>query len=49
MTQRKFGKVPIIKGTVPHEQYGKYSGGSVLIKPAVGGTGVLQVVQCVQY
>ncbi|MCI0920985.1 30S ribosomal protein S5 [Sphingobacterium rhinopitheci] len=34
-------KVPIIHGTVPHEQYGKYSGGSVLIKPAVGGTGVL--------
>jgi len=34
-------KVPIIKGTVPHAQYGKYSGGSVLIKPAVGGTGVL--------
>ena len=34
-------KVPIIKGTVPHEQYGKYSGGSVLIKPAVHGTGVL--------
>src|SRR5690606_22185322 len=34
-------KVPIINGTVPHEQYGKYAGGSVLIKPAVGGTGVL--------
>jgi len=34
-------KVPIIKGTVPHEQRGKYSGGNVLIKPAVHGTGVL--------
>ncbi len=34
-------KVPIIKGTVPHEQYGKYSGGSVLVKPAIAGTGVL--------
>jgi small subunit ribosomal protein S5 len=34
-------KVPIINGTVPHEEYGKYAGGSVLIKPAVGGTGVL--------
>lgn len=34
-------KVPIIKGTVPHEQLGKYSGGNVLIKPAVSGTGVL--------
>src|SRR5690606_36707203 len=34
-------KVPIIKGTVPHAQYGKFSGGRVLIKPAVDGTGVL--------
>ncbi|UIR55443.1 30S ribosomal protein S5 [Sphingobacterium sp. SRCM116780] len=34
-------KVPIIKGTVPHAQHGKYSGGSVLIKPAIAGTGVL--------
>ncbi|MCY4781101.1 30S ribosomal protein S5 [Sphingobacterium sp. UT-1RO-CII-1] len=34
-------KVPIINGTVPHEQYGKYSGGRVLVKPAVDGTGVL--------
>jgi small subunit ribosomal protein S5 len=34
-------KVPIINGTVPHSEYGKYSGGNVLIKPAVSGTGVL--------
>nr|WP_317206620.1 30S ribosomal protein S5 [Sphingobacterium sp. FBM7-1] len=34
-------KVPIINGTVPHEQHGKFSGGRVLIKPAVDGTGVL--------
>lgn len=34
-------KVPIINGTVPHSQYGKYSGGNILIKPAVSGTGVL--------
>lgn len=34
-------KVPMINGTVPHEQSGKYSGGRVLIKPAVDGTGVL--------
>lgn len=34
-------KVPIINGTVPHSQKGKYSGGNVLIKPAVSGTGVL--------
>lgn len=34
-------KISIINGTVPHEQLGKYSGGRVLIKPAVDGTGVL--------
>ena len=34
-------KVPIINGTVPHEQYGKYSGGRVFIKPASHGTGVI--------
>lgn len=34
-------KVPMINGTVPHEQHGKFSGGRVLIKPAVDGTGVL--------
>ena len=34
-------KVPILKGTIPHEQEGKYGGGHVLIKPAYPGTGVL--------
>ena len=34
-------KVPIINGTVPHEQYGKYSGGRGFIKPASHGTGVI--------
>lgn len=34
-------KVPIIKGTVPHQQEGKYCGALVLIKPAAPGTGVL--------
>ena len=34
-------KVPIIKGTVPHEQYGKYSGARVFLKPAAHGTGVI--------
>lgn len=34
-------KVPIINRTVPHEQYGKYSGGRVFIKPATDGTGVI--------
>ena len=34
-------KVPIINGTVPHEQIGKFSGGFVFIKPAANGTGVI--------
>ncbi len=34
-------KVPILKGTIPHTQKGKYGAGRVLIKPASHGTGVI--------
>ncbi len=34
-------KVPVLKGTIPHETIGKYGGGLVLIKPASPGTGVI--------
>ena len=33
-------KVPILKGTIPHEQLSKYGGAVVFIKPASSGTGV---------
>jgi len=33
-------RVPIYKGTIPHEQACKFKGASVLIKPASNGTGV---------
>jgi small subunit ribosomal protein S5 len=34
-------KVPIYKGTVPHEQVAKFGGAEVFIKPASQGTGVV--------
>lgn len=34
-------KVPLLNGTVPHEQLGKFGGGNVFIKPASHGTGVI--------
>jgi small subunit ribosomal protein S5 len=34
-------KVSITRGTVPHEQYGKFGGSEVFIKPAAAGTGVI--------
>lgn len=34
-------KVPIYKGTIPHEQESKFGGAQVFIKPASHGTGVI--------
>lgn len=34
-------KVPVIKGTVPHEQTAKFGGAEVFLKPASQGTGVV--------
>ncbi len=33
-------KVPVIRGTIPHEQASKYGGAQVFLKPASSGTGV---------
>lgn len=34
-------RIPLQKGTIPHEQKGKYGGARVFIKPASQGTGVI--------
>lgn len=34
-------RVPVINGTIPHEQNGKYGGARVFIRPAAHGTGVI--------
>ena len=34
-------KVPLINGTLPHEQVGKFGGAQVFLKPAAHGTGVI--------
>jgi small subunit ribosomal protein S5 len=33
-------KVPVFKGTIPHEQVSKFGGAQVFLKPASSGTGV---------
>ncbi len=33
-------KIPVFKGTIPHEQLGKFGGAKVWLKPATSGTGV---------
>jgi small subunit ribosomal protein S5 len=34
-------KIKVLKGTVPHEQIGKFGGALVFLKPAAPGTGVI--------
>jgi small subunit ribosomal protein S5 len=39
--RRKLFKVPLKNGTVPHPIVGKFGSGSVLLKPAPDGTGII--------
>ncbi len=39
--KRDMKPVPIIEGTIPHEVIGKWGAGSVLLKPAGPGTGLI--------
>ena len=39
--KKQLVRIPIIKGTIPHEQYGKYGGAKVFMRPASSGTGVI--------
>ncbi len=34
-------RVPIIKGTIPHELFARYGASKVMMKPAAAGTGVI--------
>ena len=41
IAKKNLTRVPVLKGTVPHEQSAKFGGAEVFIKPASTGTGVV--------
>jgi len=41
LAKKNLVRIPILDGTLPHEQKGKFGGAKVFIKPASPGTGVI--------
>lgn len=41
MAKKHLIRIPILNGTIPHEQKAKYGGAKVLLRPASPGTGVV--------
>ena len=39
--KKQLVRIPLVNGTITHEQYGKYGGAKVFIRPASSGTGVI--------
>jgi len=39
--RKEMVKVPLLNGTIPHEVLGRYGAASVVLKPAVVGTGII--------
>lgn len=41
MAKKNLVKVPVLNGTIPHEQVAKFGGAEVLLRPASPGTGLV--------
>lgn len=41
VAKKNLVRVPVLKGTIPHEQIAKFGGAKVLLRPASPGTGVV--------